>query len=256
MVGQRGRLPIDKVEEGRRVNSNNRNSMFPFRRGGGKKRGKPQGGQGGGGRRQGGQGGGRRIPNSAAELLGTLQPTTKNLAQVLAGNTRASGQVVHARNILAQAERLVDERAVDRLPPKQREEFLEQLARLKLTLADAEDEAVAEAAAEAPAPAAPAMSMDRLRELALNLATGGPAPGEPLAHEQAAVAEEPASDVPASDAEVSAAADDESEPGDDDTAAPAAAKPARAKRAGTLRLKTTRQDGAEEDAARRAETVR
>src|SRR5210317_16906 len=126
--------------------------MFPFRRGGGKKRGKPQGqghqGQGGGhqgqggGRRQGG--GGRRIPNSAAELLGTLQPTTKSLAQVLAGNTRASGQVVHARNILAQAERLVGERAVDRLPPKQREEFLEQFARLKLTLADADDTAEAE----------------------------------------------------------------------------------------------------------------
>jgi hypothetical protein len=254
--GPRARLKIEKVEEGIRVNSNNRNSMFPFRRGGGKKRGKPQGGQGGGGRRQGGQGGGRRIPNSAAELLGTLQPTTKNLAQVLAGNTRASGQVVHARNILAQAERLVDERAVDRLPPKQREEFLEQLARLKLTLADAEDEAVAEAAAEAPAPAAPAMSMDRLRELALNLATGGPAPGEPLAHEQATMVEEPTSDCPATDSGVTAAADDESGPSDDDTAAAAPAKPARAKRAGTLRLKTTRQDGAEEDAARRPEIVR
>ena len=152
--------------------------MFPFRRGGGKKRGKPQGqghqGQGhqgqGGGRRQGG--GGRRIPNSAAEMLGTLQPTTKSLAQVLAGNTRASGQVVHARNILAQAERLVGERAVDRLPPKQREEFLEQFARLELTLADADDTAEAEAAREEPGPAAAPVTMDRLRELALSLAAG------------------------------------------------------------------------------------
>ena len=246
------RLQIDKLEKGIRVNSNNRNSMFPFRRGGGKKRGKPQGGQGGGGsggRRQGGQGGGgRRIPNSATELLGTLQPTTKNLAQVLAGNTRASGQVVHARNILAQAERLVDERAVDRLPPKQREEFLEQLARLKLTLADAEDEAVAEAAAEAPAPAAPAMSMDRLRELALNIATGGPAPGEPLAHEQAK------DEAPTSTAEAATAA--EAAADDDEPAEPATAKPVRAKRANTLRLKTTRQDGADEDADRRPEAVR
>lgn len=248
-------MQIDTVEEGRRVNSNNRNSMFPFRRGGGKKRGKPQGGQGGsGGRRQGGQGGGggRRIPNSAAELLGTLQPTTKNLAQVLAGNTRASGQVVHARNILNQAERLVDERAVERLPPKQREEFLEQLARLKLTLADAEDEAVAEATAEAPAPAGPAMSMDRLRELALNIATGGPAPGEPLAHEQAK------SDASAAEAEPTAAADDAGADDDDkgEAAEPRTAKPVRAERPNTLRLKTVRQGDADEDETRRPEAVR
>lgn len=237
-------MQIGEIDEGRRVNSNNRNSMFPFRRGGGKKRGKPQGGpSGGGSRRQGGQqggGGGRRIPNSAAELLGTLQPTTKNLAQVLAGNTRASGQVVHARNILNQAERLVDERAVERLPPKQREEFLEQLARLKLTLADAEDEAAADNEA-APEPDSPAMSMDRLRELALNIATGGPTPGEPLAHEQAKAVE------PALEDEVA---------GDGEASEPTAAKPPRAKRANTLRLKTVREDDADETTDRRPEAVR
>ena len=230
--------------------------MFPFRRGGGKKRGKPQGGQGqGGGRRQGGQGGGRRIPNSAAELLGALQPTTKSLAQVLAGNTRASGQVVHARNILAQAERLVDERAVDRLPPKQREEFLEQLARLKLTLADADD--VAEADVEPAAPSAPPASMDRLRELALSIATGGSAPGqpEPTTDElQVADQESDASDVPGDDTDV-AAADQSPEP---ETEEAAARKAARAKRGGTLRLKTVRQETPNEEPARRpsAEAVR
>src|SRR4051812_4518991 len=104
-------------------------AMFPFRRNGPKKRGKGDGGRrphdgGGGG------GGGRRVPGSAAELLPMMQPTTKALAQMLAGNTKSSGQLVHARNILAQATRMVDERHVDRLPPAAREEFFEQLARL------------------------------------------------------------------------------------------------------------------------------
>jgi hypothetical protein len=238
--------------------------MFPFRRGGGKKRGKPQGGQPNqGGRRQGGQtGGGRRIPNSAAELLGTLQPTTKSLAQVLAGNTRASGQVVHARNIVTQAERLVDERAVDRLPPKQREEFLEQLARLKLTLADADDAADAEAAAEPAAPAAPAVSMDRLRELALSMASSGPAPGQPTDAAEAAEAGPDAdgSTVGDSGAEATTEAS-EPEPGpepepelDDEAIEKATArKVARGKRGPTLRLKTVRRDAAEEDDAHAAE---
>ena len=117
-------------------------SMFPFRRGGGKKRGKGgpgrrhhDGGNGGGG----GGGGMRRVPGSAAELLPMLQPATKALAQMLAGNTKVSGQLVHARNVLAQANRMVEERMADRLPPAAREDFLEQLARLKLTIADAED---------------------------------------------------------------------------------------------------------------------
>jgi len=144
--------------------------MFPFRRNGPKKRGK-----GGGGRRPhdgGGGGGGRRVPGSAAELLPMMQPTTKALAQMLAGNTKSSGQLVHARNILAQATRMVDERHVDRLPPAAREEFFEQLARLKLTIGDAEEAGLAgpEPALETAAPAAP-MGADRLREVALRLAT-------------------------------------------------------------------------------------
>jgi hypothetical protein len=226
--------------------------MFPFRRGGGKKRGKPQGQGPGGGRRQGG--GGRRIPNSAAELLGTLQPTTKSLAQVLAGNTRASGQIVHARNVLGQAERMVDERAVDRLPPKQREEFLEQLARLKLTLADADDLAEAEAERDEPAPAPPPVSMDRLRELALSLASGS-TPGEtaPTDDGEAAPAAATLEEAMPTDNETKA-----DEAGDAERSAPpaAAAKPARGKRGDTLRLKTVRPEADEESGARRAETVR
>ncbi|HRY23983.1 MAG: hypothetical protein H6852_05105 [Geminicoccaceae bacterium] len=239
------------------MNSNNRNSMFPFRRGGGKKRGKPGGGGNAGGRRQGGQGGGRRIPNSAQELLGVLQPTTKSLAQVLAGNTRASGQIVHARNVLGQAERLVDERAIDRLPPAQREEFFEQVARLKLTLADAEREAEVEAETEVAEPVAP-MSMDRLRALALSIATGGPAPGEPARDEppsdpttEATPAEPGAAEAAAAEP-VGANADDDAEA----TPAEPADKPTRPKRANTLRLKTLRHDPAEADELRRPEPAR
>lgn len=240
------------------MNSNNRNSMFPFRRGGGKKRGKPGGGGSGsgGGRRQGGQGGGRRIPGSAQELLGVLQPTTKSLAQVLAGHTRASGQLVHARNVLGQAERLVDERAIDRLPPAQREEFFEQVARLKLTLADAEREAEVEAETEVAAPVAP-MSMDRLRALALSIATGGPAPGE-------AESSETSASEKATDATVETRSAEPAETGADDDAtadeaAPSAEssdKPARPKRANTLRLKTLRHEPADEDGLRRPEPAR
>ena len=242
--------------------------MFPFRRGGGKKRGKPQGqghqGQGGGhqgqggGRRQGG--GGRRIPNSAAELLGTLQPTTKSLAQVLAGNTRASGQVVHARNILAQAERLVGERAVERLPPKQREDFLEQFARLKLTLADADDAAEAEAAREEPGPAAPPVTMDRLRELAISLAAGsGSAEADAS---EAEVDETPTGECAETAAAETVEATATAESGDDQTVTePTAAKPAskstRTKRGDTLRLKTTvRQEPTDESEKHPAEAAR
>src|SRR5262245_19112964 len=113
--------------------------MFPFRRNGPKKRGKGGGGGGGGSRHHDNAGAGRRIPGSAAELLGMMQPSTKALAQMLAGNTRTSGQLVHARNVLAQALRMVDERMPDRLPPAAREQFFEQLALLKLTIADAEE---------------------------------------------------------------------------------------------------------------------
>ena len=57
-----------------------------------------------------------------------LQPSTKALAQMLAGNTKSSGQLAHARNVLAQANRMVDERLADRLSPAAREQFFEQLA--------------------------------------------------------------------------------------------------------------------------------
>ena len=150
--------------------------MFPYRRGN-KKRGKGGPGAGNGmpqRRQRDGNGGGqgRRVPNSAHELLPLLQPTTKALAQVLAGNTRASGQVVHARTVLGQAERFIDERSVERLIPSQREEFLEQVARLKLTLADADAAEIEEEAQEQDVkPAMPSVSSERLRALALSLAT-------------------------------------------------------------------------------------
>jgi hypothetical protein len=150
-------------------------AMFPYRRGN-KKRGKGGGAGGGGGmaRRHRDGGGGRRAPSGAHELLPLLQPATKALAQMLAGNTKASGQLVHARNILAQAERLIEERQVERMIPAHREEFLEQLARLKLTLADAALDEIEEAAEQEAAAAkvpAPPVSAERLRALALSLAT-------------------------------------------------------------------------------------
>jgi hypothetical protein len=157
-------------------------SMFPFRRGGGKKRGKGgvgshhHGAPGQGPRhhhhpREGGHG--RRVPGSAGELLSMLQPATKALAQMLAGNAKASGQLIHARNVLSQAQRLVEERAVERMPPAQREEFLEQLARLKLTLADADESGLFRDAGEAEPEARPAIALttDQLRDVARRLAT-------------------------------------------------------------------------------------
>src|SRR5215207_9242344 len=148
-------------------------SMFPFRRNGPKKRGK-----GGGGRRpqdNGGGGGGRRVPGSAAELLPMMQPSTKALAQMLAGNTKMSGQLAHARSVLAQANRMVEDRAPDRLPPASREQFFHQLALLKLTIADAEEAGLAAEAYQEPVakPNAP-MDADRVREVALRLATAEP----------------------------------------------------------------------------------
>jgi hypothetical protein len=151
-------------------------SMFPFRRNGPKKRGK-----GGGGRRpHDSGGGGRRIPGSAAELLPMMQPSTKALAQMLAGNTKMSGQLAHARGVLAQANRMVDDRLPDRLPPAARELFFEQLALLKLTIADAEEAGLArdqqpEVSAKPPV----VVDAERLREVALRLATAEPAPQLP-----------------------------------------------------------------------------
>jgi hypothetical protein len=154
-------------------------SMFPFRRNGPKKRGK---GGGGGGRRPHDNGGGRRVPGSAAELLPMLQPSTKALAQMLAGNTKMSGQLAHARGVLAQANRIVDERLADRLPPAARELFFEQLALLKLTIADAEEAGLAaEALADEPVKPKVVVDAERLREVALRLATAEPAPQVPLA---------------------------------------------------------------------------
>ena len=145
--------------------------MFPYRRNGPKKRGK-----GGHNRRQQRVDGGRRIPGSAGELLPVLQPTTKALAQMLAGNTKVSGQLAHARNIVGQAQRCVEERQIDRLPPAAREEFLEQLARLKLTLADADEMGVGPEETAASAVSAPRLEPDRLREVAMRLATSEPPP--------------------------------------------------------------------------------
>jgi hypothetical protein len=106
-----------------------------------------------------------------------MQPTTKALAQMLAGNTKMSGQLVHARNVLAQANRLVEDRMPDRLPPAAREQFFEQLALLKLTIADAEEGAAApEEFEEAPQRPAPTVDAARLREVALRLATAEPVP--------------------------------------------------------------------------------
>ena len=117
----------------------------------------------------------RRIPGSAGELLGVMQPTTKALAQMLAGNTKTSGQLVHARNVLAQANRMVDDRLPDRLPPAAREQFFEQLALLKLTIADAEEGAAApDEFEEAPPRPTPPVDAARLREVALRLATAEP----------------------------------------------------------------------------------
>lgn len=180
--------------------------MFPYRRNGGKKRGK--GGPGGppgppqhqqqfNRHRDQGGGNGRRVPGSAAEMLSMLQPTTKALAQMLAGDARVSGQIAHARNVMVHAHRLVEERAVDRLPPAHREEFLEQLARLKLTLTDAEEALeAAEAEPEAPRRANVELGVDHLREVARRLAISSntvtpPPPALPVAAEDAEPEEEP-----------------------------------------------------------------
>ncbi|MFO1070424.1 MAG: hypothetical protein U1E14_18060 [Geminicoccaceae bacterium] len=145
--------------------------MFPYRRG--KKR--PKNGQAGRRGPERGPGGGR--PGGIAyDLLGLMPSTTKALAQMLAGNTRASGQLQHARNTLQQAERAIEERQIDRLNPADREMFLDRLATLKLTLAAAADEleeaaaAAAEAEAQPEVKARPQVAPERLRELALSLA--------------------------------------------------------------------------------------
>jgi hypothetical protein len=112
------------------------------------------------------------LPNSARDLLPLIQPATKALAQMLAGHTGASGQLGHARAVLAQTERLVSERAHNRLNPAEREEFFEQVARLKLTLSDAESEAEFQAAEEqTPTPAPVPVDRERLKAMAMSLTT-------------------------------------------------------------------------------------
>ncbi len=176
--------------------------MFPFRRNGPKKRGKGGGGGGGsgGGRRHHDNGqGGRRVPGSANDVLSLMQSSTKALAQMLAGNTKMSGQLQHARGVLAQANRLVDDRMPDRMPPAARELFFEQLAILKLTITDAEESALAadELPEQQAKPVVP-MDVDRLRDVARRLATADPLPPPPLAP----VHEEDEPDLPGSHAHV------------------------------------------------------
>ncbi len=140
----------------------NRN-MFLYRRQGPKKRPKS-------GTPRKGRSPQKGLPNSARDLLPIIQPATKALAQMLAGRTGVSGQLGHARAVLAQTERLVAERAHNRLNPAEREEFFEQVARLKLTLSDAESEAEFQAAEEqAPASTPVPVDRERLKAMALSL---------------------------------------------------------------------------------------
>jgi hypothetical protein len=154
--------------------------MFPYRRHGSKKRSK--------GPARKSRGPQRPLPNSARDLLPMLQPATKALAQMLAGRAGASGQLNHARNLLAHAERLINDRVHNRLIPAEREEFFEQLARLRLTLADADAEAEVQAAEEQveKRPPPPPVAQERLKEMALALsrperdrARAPGSPGEP-----------------------------------------------------------------------------
>lgn len=198
--------------------------------------------------------GGRRVPGSAAELLPLLQPTTKALAQMLAGNTRMSGQLVHARNILAQANRLVEERMVDRLPPAAREDFFEQLARLKLTIADAEDAGLGpEPRQEVQVKPVEEVGVDRLREVALRLAAASaepsqPAPLPPRFHERDD--EEEPVQAPAREALTVGEADAETgsslrRPAEGQVFRPESAAPATGPRRERLRLKPLRQASAD-----------
>lgn len=147
----------------------NRNMYLYRRQGPNKKRTKP-------GSPKKNRGPQKGLPNSVRDLLPLIQPATKALAQMLAGRVGASGQLGHARAVLAQTEKLVSDRAHNRLNPAEREEFFEQVARLKLTLADAESEAEFQATEEdVPASAPTPVNRERLKELAMALtSSGGP----------------------------------------------------------------------------------
>ncbi len=177
----------------------NRN-MFLYRRQGPKKRAKPSSPRKNRGPQKG-------LPNSARDLLPLIQPATKALAQMLAGRTGVSGQLGHARAVLAQTERLVADRAHNRLNPAEREEFFEQVARLKLTLADAESEAEVQAQEEeTPSPAPTPIDRERLKEMAMALTSpGGPTSYEDrhkadAAQPETALQAEPAIEAPDEDA--------------------------------------------------------
>lgn len=197
----------------------NRN-MFPYRRQGPKKRNKnapprrPRGPQKG-------------LPNSARDLLPMLQPATKALANMLAGNAGASGQFGHAQALAAQAERLIGERAHNRLNPSEREEFFEQVARLKLTIADAEAEAEAQERDEpVPPPVIAPVARERLREMAMAFAGGPGQRGRAANGEASSDAATPPTE-PAADETSGKAEDDATRPDDREAApAPEEARPA------------------------------
>ena len=148
----------------------NRNMFLYRRQGPNKKRAKP-------GPSRKNRGPQKGLPNSARDLLPMIQPATKALAQMLAGRTGASGQLGHARAVLAHTERLVSDRAHNRLNPAEREEFFEQIARLKLTLADAESEAEVQAMEEdVPPPPPTTVNRERLKEMAMALTSSGSRP--------------------------------------------------------------------------------
>lgn len=149
------------------MSNTQKRSYFPYRRSGGKKRKSNQARRGT-----------RKPINSPRDLLPLIQPATKALAQVVVGNTKLSGQLAHARNILEQAEQFSEEKFLNRMPPGEREDFVEQVARLKLTIADAEAdfaELDAELDDESEAPPPPAPSNEKL--LSVMMALSSPSAG-------------------------------------------------------------------------------
>lgn len=136
------------------------------------------------------------LPNSARDLLPLIQPATKALAQMLAGHTAASGQLGHARAVLAQTEKLVSDRAHNRLNPAEREEFFEQVARLRLTLADAESEAEVQTAEQEPTTVSMPVNRERLKEMALALTSSGGSKSYEDRHKSAGPAQETLDESP------------------------------------------------------------
>jgi hypothetical protein len=140
---------------------------------------------------------------------------------MLVGRTAASGQLNHAKAILAQVERLVSDRAHNRLNPSEREEFFEQVARLRLTLADAESEAEVQAAEDdVPVQSPSPVNRERLKEMAMALtASGGSASDK--SQGKAPVIEETEADEERESAEPVAASADKAEEEDQKPAAAA-----------------------------------